>query len=681
MDPQDRTDHARILQLLQEVTALCNAHRSFAEALAVAVPLIAQRLDFGLGHALMRQPLPEGDLRSAGIWYLAEAAYRVFQQASLAEHWNPARGLPGRVEASRAPEWVGDIHHNPDFHRVGESEDCPLNAGVGVPVLAGDHVIAVLEFYREDDSPPAEGLLAVLAQIGTQLGRVWERERSDREIRSTRGFLEKTLENLGEAVFVVSERRIRLANGCAYEMFEAHPGQLLGEDFRGFLVDPSDEKCVGDAALLAVREGGVHHASCDLRRPTGSSFPAEITLSRLDPGNPDDPSLVVIVRDMSRQRELEEQLVVSQKLEAVGRLAAGVAHDFNNLLTIMAAHLSFLEHRVGADDASGEDVRTLQHACDRAGKLTAQLLAFGRRQVMEATRVDLNEAVRTTSRLLERSVGEEVWVQLELDPTAPAIEIDPGQLEQVLVNLGMNARDAMPEGGRLLFRTRLVPVEDEGGEGTGRAVLEVIDDGEGMDEATRQRIFEPFFSTKRERGGSGLGLATCYGIVKQSGGDIEVESAPGRGTRFRMGFPALEPAVVVGAGAPSPSRERRVVGGTALLAEDDPLVRRSLRRVLAAGGYDVVEASDAASALRWLSAHQEECAAAVIDMVLPGPRGRDLAWEIARRYPEMPMVCITGHAEVWGHGARPLPAGVEILHKPFPPDELIEALQGPLRPA
>jgi signal transduction histidine kinase/ActR/RegA family two-component response regulator len=383
-------------------------------------------------------------------------------------------------------------------------------------------------------------------------------------------------------------------------------------------------------------------------------------------------------------RESEVQLQQAQKMEAVGRLAGGVAHDFNNLLTIVTGFSELLLSRMGAADAERHYVEQIAKAGERATALTGQLLAFSRQQVLEPTLVDLNEAVASTEQMLGRLIGEDVDLATVLEPSLGRVRADRGQVGQVILNLAVNARDAMPRGGKLLIATRnaelAAPVA--GTSGTvppGRyALLEVSDTGTGMDAATQARIFDPFFTTKERGKGTGLGLSTVYGIVAQSGGHIRVDSAPGRGTTFRIYLPRVaaedeeRAAEQVGGGEPgAPLGDE-----TILLVEDEEDVRQLVQHVLRTSGYRVLAASGGEQALEVARGHDAPIDLLLTDVVMPGLSGPDLAERLRAVRPQAAVLFMSGYTDHPAvHQAAAGAGGEGFLPKPFKPDVLARTVR------
>jgi two-component system, cell cycle sensor histidine kinase and response regulator CckA len=374
-------------------------------------------------------------------------------------------------------------------------------------------------------------------------------------------------------------------------------------------------------------------------------------------------------------RQSEERLRQAQKMEAVGRLAGGVAHDFNNLLTVITSYSDLLLEDLGSDDPKRDDVEQIRKAADGAAALTRQLLAFSRQQVLQPKALDLKTTVVGTEKLLKRLIGEDVQLTTFLAPDLGVVKADPGQIEQIIINLAVNARDAMPTGGRLTIEAANVDMDEAYVRGhaparPGRYVMLALSDtGTGMDEQTKARIFEPFFTTKEPGKGTGLGLATVYGIVKQSGGFIWVYSEPGRGTSFKVYLPRVEEPAEPAA-APAATVEPLRGTETVLVVEDAASVRMVTRQVLERYGYAVLEAPNGDTALRLAAKHHGQIHLLLTDVVMPGLSGRQLAQQLAQLRPDMKVLYASGYADqaIVHHGI--LEAGIAYLQKPFTPETL-----------
>ena len=373
--------------------------------------------------------------------------------------------------------------------------------------------------------------------------------------------------------------------------------------------------------------------------------------------------LLSIIHDVTERNRLEEELRRAQRFESIGRLAGGLAHDFNNLLTVMLASAGFLARRLAPDSPLRRHVGELDHAVRRASELTSALLAVGRRQLMQPTVFDLNELVDRQIRLLQRTLPASVRLSLDLGRDVPAVHADPSQIEQVLMNLTLNARDAVGDQGTIIVRTRASTDETPAW-----AVLEVADTGAGMDESTRVRVFEPFFTTKPVGTGTGLGLASVYGIVTQSGGQIQVESDVGRGSRFVVRLPPVPHGAVRRSRSSKPPPPT-TTGGTVLLVEDEPGVRAVLGEALRGAGHEVLEATSAEQALAYTASHEVAIDILVSAVVMPGMSGVELANQMRERRPSLPVLLMSGYSPE--PLRRSLPADVRLLPKPFVADTLL----------
>jgi len=383
---------------------------------------------------------------------------------------------------------------------------------------------------------------------------------------------------------------------------------------------------------------------------------------------------VINARDVTERRSLERQLLQAQKMEAVGRLAGGIAHDFNNVLTAIFGYVDLLLDGLPTLSPLRPDIEEIRTAAERAAGLTRQLLAFSRKQVLQMRTLDLNELLTDIDKLLRRLLGEDIDIVTKLDPRLGAVRADSGQLEQVVVNLAVNARDAMPGGGRLTIETRNaeldeaytrqhVPVRP------GRYVMFALSDtGTGMSPETMAHMFEPFFTTKEAGKGTGLGLATVYGIVKQSGGYVWCYSELGHGTTFTVYLPRVDAP----AEPQAPPREVATVTGTEtiLLAEDDEILRPLTKGLLAKLGYTVLEAESAEQAFAVAGVHQGPIHLLVADVVMPGASGRKLARRLAQSRPETRVLYVSGYTDdaIVHHGM--LEPGLNFLQKPFTPAAL-----------
>jgi PAS domain S-box-containing protein len=388
---------------------------------------------------------------------------------------------------------------------------------------------------------------------------------------------------------------------------------------------------------------------------------------------------IAVQNDITGRKLLEERFRHTQKMEAVGQLAAGVAHDFNNLLTAILGYAGLLAARLGEGSALNEELDEIRKAAESAASLTRQLLAFSRKQALEPARVNLNEIVESMRKMLQRLVGENIEVVTVLDDAIGTVLADAGQIEQVILNLAMNARDAMPRGGTLTIET--VDTTLDGNTTTEQAIrpgpyvlLAVTDTGIGMDVQTQSRVFDPFFTTKPKGKGTGLGLATVYGIVKQSGGCIWVYSELGRGTTFKIYLPCVEGSAE-SALARKPAAASLRGTETVLLAEDEPSLRALIRTILESYGYCVLESGGAEEALELAKRHEGPIHILLTDVVLPDMDGTHLAARIAELRPETKVLCTSGYTGDTMARRGLLAEGARFLQKPFAPATLAATLR------
>jgi two-component system cell cycle sensor histidine kinase/response regulator CckA len=493
----------------------------------------------------------------------------------------------------------------------------------------------------------------------------------------------------------------------AHEVLDASPNAIVAVDAAGLVTyaNPSVRTTFGwppselvgrpvevlIPAILAERHGGhrarfSHRASArpmgiglDLagRRRDGSTFPVEISLAPVD--TPDGRLVYATVVDITARKALVDQLLQAQKMESIGRLAGGIAHDFNNMLFAIRGYVDILlEDLVTAGEsvptrAIRPSIEAIGGAADRASVLTAQLLSFSRRQVVHPVIADLRDAIAAIEPMLRRIIGEQVRLALDLDPATGEVRVDPGQLDQILMNLAVNARDAMPGGGTITIETsnatfdEAYAMEQIDVSPGSYVMLAVSDTGTGMDRETRRHIFEPFFTTKEAGKGTGLGLSTIYGIMRQAGGHVWLYSEPGRGTTFKLYFPRVDSPALESRPTRDPSAEP---AGLILLVEDDPIVRELSRRMLDRGGYVVVAANDSREALSRLESGAD-FDALVTDVVMPDLSGAELARRALEIRPGLPIVLLSGYSAETAEIEALVRRGARFASKPLAGRDLL----------
>jgi PAS domain S-box-containing protein len=417
------------------------------------------------------------------------------------------------------------------------------------------------------------------------------------------------------------------------------------------------------------RTGRLDGIELKWKRKDGAAITVRISGRAVSSADEPADVLEAIAEDVTDRRVLEDQFRQAQKMEAVGRLAGGVAHDFNNLLMVISGYAEVMLAGLGPDHVLREKAEAIQQASDRATTLTRQLLAFSRKQLLELKVVDVNAIVQDMERLLRPLIGESVEFSTQLTQEAAHTRADAGQLEQVLMNLVVNAKDAMSSGGKLTMHTRNIVVDEKFRRGQtfirpgNYVLLSVRDTGMGMDKETQSRIFEPFFTTKEKGKGTGLGLSTVYGIVKQSGGYVMVQSEEGHGTTFDIYLPRVEGV----AEKQVPPAAQKIRGGseTVLLVEDEESVRHLVRDTLAARGYRVVEAENGEAGITAAGLHKGAIHLVITDVVMPGMGGRELIKQLAQSRPEAKVLYLSGYTEDAIISEGTIERGAAFLQKPF----------------
>jgi PAS domain S-box-containing protein len=560
-DITDRRRAERRLASQYAVTRVLAEATTMEEAVLKIIQAIGERLEWDLG-LFWRADKATKMLRCLDQWKAPSMQADSFTQDTWQLVFARGEGLPGRIWTSGKSAWVTDVTVDADFTRGVQAREAGIHGAFGFPILIGNEIEGVIEFFSRQVRQPDDELLRMVEDIGLKMGQFGERARTERVLRET-----------------------------------------------------------------------------------------------------------------------EAQLRQAQKMEAVGRLAGGMAHDFNNLLTVIRGYSDLLLGRLGATDVIRKDTEEIKKAADRASGLTRQLLAFSRRQFIATKVLDLNALVANMDGMFRRLIGEDtVELSAELDASIGAIKADPGQVEQVIMNLVVNACDAMPKGGRLTIETRNVTIGEEvrldtvGVAPGSYVLLAVCDNGHGMDAETRSHLFEPFFTTKEKGKGTGLGLSTVYGIVNQSGGSITVESAPDRGTTFRIYFPRVEPEAPGMAGAvqaidPAHGRE------TILLVEDEPAVRGLVHETLRLHGYTVLEARHGIEALLASTKYVGSIHLLLTDVVMPQMSGPEVAEKILTLRPEIKVLYMSGYPDhpLFDRGSVSRQTG--FLQKPFSPPVLAQKVR------
>jgi len=510
------------------------------------------------------------------------------------------------------------------------------------------------------------------ARLLTELRSAIERTEEERA-RS-----ESIIAGIGDGISIQDVQfKVLYQNQIHKDLIGDHPGEYC---YRSY--EKRETICEGCPVALTFLDGNIHNAERSLVTPEGRRY-FEIMASPLRNARGEIIAGIEAVREITERKraeeekkKLEDQLRQAQKMEAVGQLAGGIAHDFNNILSAITGYGELLEMKVTGNEQLRTYVEQILISSEKAAGLTHSLLAFSRKQVMNLRQVNLDELISRVARLLARLIGEDIEVKTLLKDADMVVMADSGQIEQVLMNLATNARDAMPSGGCLTISSELVEFDREYIKAHGYSVpgtyalVSVSDTGTGMDERTMERIFEPFFTTKEMGRGTGLGLAIVYGIIKQHNGYINVYSEEGKGTVFKIYLPAARSEV-----RPEDYTESAVAlpGGneSILLAEDDPALRKLARTVLEEVGYKVIEAEDGEDALRKFIENKELVRLLILDMVMPKRNGREVYGEITKMKPDIRALFMSGYTADIIQKKGMLTEGVDLMVKPMSPKELL----------
>jgi PAS domain S-box-containing protein len=544
-----------------------------------------------------------------------------------------------------------------------------VNAGGDLPktgVAEFDHVGAAVN----------SALAKVRERTGQLAVELEERRRAETALLEEKNKFEAIIDTMGEGLSIQDRNfRVLYQNEVHQDFVGPHVGELCYQAFQS-----KTNPCQGCPVALAFQDGKVHTVERVKDLPGGGTRYFEVAASPLRNAAGEVVAGIELVRDVTERKRTEQQLQQAHKMEAIGQLAGGVAHDFNNILTAITGYASFLKVKTEEGSQLRYYGEQILHAAEKAANLTRQILAFSRKQVISPRLVRINEIIKGMEKMILRLLGEDIEIHIQLADQDTTVMADPGQIEQVLLNLATNARDAMPAGGKLHIKTEIASLDEQTArsKGVGKSgefvLISFSDTGEGMSEKVRQRIFEPFFTTKEMGRGTGLGLSIVYGIVTQHEGQINVYSEPGEGTSFRVYLPhAVQPSM------PQPVRQEEPnIGGkgeTILIAEDDEAVRNVARLTLEESGYRVILAVDGEDAVTKFREHKDEIRLCLLDLIMPKKNGKAALNEIRSLRRDIPALFMSGYAADIIKSKDLAEMDVEVTDKPLIPQSLLKRVR------
>jgi len=732
----ERTRAEQRLEIQEAVSRILAESPDLKEAGRTIIQVLCERAKWSTG-AIWHIDRAADALECVEFWHLPTVAVPQFEAASRERTFARGIGLPGRVWSTGSAVWIPDVTKDTNFPRTAIAAQEGLRAGFGFPIVVRDEILGVIECFSREVHEPDDEFLRMMADIGGQIGRFIERKRSENDIAVLNQRLVAVLDTAADGIITINDRGIiRSVNTAAERIFGYSAAEIIGENIAVLMPESyarehnsylENYRTTGKKKIIGIGR------EVEGRRKDGSIFPADLAVSETRLGN--YRAFTGIVRDITerkrtelllkeakdellyanqrlerrvqertaelqrahdalvanveQQRKLEDQLRQAQKMESIGTLAGGIAHDFNNSLNIIRAYATLASTQSAVSPQVVDNMNTIIEEVDRGASVVRQLLTLARKTETRLVLTDANQIVVAVSELIKQTFPKEINVKLELDRQLLPVQADSNQLHQALLNICVNARDAMPVGGELTLTTKMIgfdAVKSRHPDASNQphVCLTITDTGRGMDESVRSRIFEPFFTTKGIGEGTGLGLAMVYGIVKNHRGAIEVDSEPGQGSTFRWYLPALqetgEPVVGLADKAKTDIHSLANPKATVLVVEDEAPMLHLLNRVLSRAGYRVLGALDGAAAIELYGEHKAEIDVVVMDLGLPKVTG----WEVIRIMKEqngaLKVIITTGYLEP---DLKSGPLGSEVkayIHKPYTTDELLKKLESILQP-
>ncbi len=580
--------------------------------------------------------------------------------------------LPGRVWAKGKPLWTSDVSRDTNCRLLTCKKPFKIRSAFAFPIILGGRVTGVMEFLSSKVLLWDKETLRTMKNTGHQIGQFFARKKAEEELRESRQLYADLVENAPDPIVMLDTRGFILKANAAAEQASGYTvSELVGKHLArtGLLSLPSLSRVIR-LLRLTVRGRKQPPVELEIIRKDKKHLLFEVN-SRAILRETKVTGIQVILRDMTERRHLEERMLQSQKMQTVGQLAGGIAHDFNNILTVINGYAGYQLENLEPGHPARSDAEEILKAGERAVVLIGQLMAFSRGQSFQSKIINLNDLIKNMGKMFERLIAENIEFKIVPASDLGVVKTDPNYIEQVLTNLVVNACQAMPAGGRLTVETRNVTLDEEYARHRPDAkpgeyvLLAVSDTGVGITPEVRGHLFEPFFTTKEKGKGTGLGLATSYGIVKQSGGSIDVYSEPGQGASFKVYLPRInEPAEVL----VRPEKSGHLPRGTetVLVVEDETAVRNFIERVLSQQGYTVLEASNGVEAIRMIAKHGAGAIDLLItDMVMPGVGGRELVDRLKSMCPKMKVIFISGYTESISIQNGALKTDEAFVQKPF----------------
>ena len=667
------------------------------------------------------------DLRCVEVWHIPSLQTPQFEADTKQRRFTPGVGLPGRVWSTGKPIWITDVTTDSNFPRAPVAIQEGLHSAFGFPIKLGHEVLGVIECISREVREPDEYFLQMVSDIGGQIGQFMERKRVEGDLRAQRSQL-RAVTDITPLMLTQCSRDLnyKFVNQSYAAMLDLTPQQIIGRPIAEILgaeafetIRPHIETVLRgqpveyEAAIPYPRVGSrfvrviymperdakghvegwiasitdiTEHKQADelLRQAKDELVKANEELEKRVQERTADlkRANAALVKTIEEQKSLEGQLRQAQKMEIVGTLAGGIAHDFNNILNIIRGYATLIGQQSSADQQVNESLKVIDEQVKRGGTVVRQLLTVARKTETHLAPTDTNELVLTFSELVKQAFPKTIDVELDLDPELPPVLADPNQMSQALLNICVNARDAMPRGGRLTIRTELIDAHKMHGhlkaDTSAWVCIAIGDTGTGMKDEVRARIFEPFFTTKGIGEGTGLGLAIVYGILKEHNGFVDVESTPGKGTLFRLYLPIFESKENLPVNEmttrKASGREQPDRRGTVLVVEDDEAMLYLLKKLLPQSGYQMLAAADGAQAIDLYVHHNEEIDVVLLDLGLPKVTGVDVIRKLKKHNPGVKILVATGYLEP-EIKAEIFRAGVKgCIDKPYKVDDVVERL-------